>query len=156
MSQNHGGFFSLNRLFGKKNKHEKTCKYHYVYQIDESLIDINSYNNLFLFNVSASTGLSKSASQTLTRSATISEEISPQNKILPLATIPNAPFEQTFRITVYLPLGQLYVARIGAKTKLSELLNTICINKSLDSTKFEFKHPSKFSIHYKSRSIQLI
>lgn len=90
-------------------------------------------------------GLSKSSTQTLTRSNTNPEGISPQNKITPLTTIPNAPFEQTFRITVYLPLGQLYVARIGAKTKLSELLDTICTNKSLDSTKFDFKHPSKFT-----------
>lgn len=76
------------------------------------------------------------------------EELSPQNKITPLAAVHNAPFEQTFRVTVYLPLGQLYVARIGAKTKLSELLDTICLNKLLDPSKFEFRHPSK--------SIQLI
>lgn len=57
----------------------------------------------------------------------------------------NAPFEQTFRVTVYLPLGQLYVTRIGAKTKLSELLQIICINKLLDSKKFEFRHPSKYT-----------
>lgn len=88
---------------------------------------------------------SKSTTQTLLRSNTNPEGISPQNKIAPLTTIPNAPFEQTFRITIYLPLGQLYVARIGAKTKLSELLNTICTNKSLDPTKFEFRHPSMFT-----------
>lgn len=93
-------------------------------------------------------GLSKSTSQTLSRSNTNPDEVSPQNKITPLTTIPNAPFEQTFRITVYLPLGQLYVARIGAKTKLSELLNTICTNKSLDSTKYYFKHPSRFTCYF--------
>lgn len=93
-------------------------------------------------------GLSNSTTQTLSRSNTNPEGVSPQNKITPLAAIPNAPFEQTFRITIYLPLGQLYVARIGAKTKLSELLSTISTNKSLDSTKFEFKHPSKFTYYY--------
>lgn len=108
------------------------------------------FNEQFYFFVysTASIGVSKSSMQTLTRSITDPEGISPQNKIVPLATIPNAPFEQTFRITVYLPLGQLYVARIGAKTKLSELLSTICINKSLDSNKFEFKHPSEFTNYH--------
>lgn len=141
MNNNHGGFFSLNRLFGKKIKHEKTCNYLFC----------SSHSQILKLNLSlefsaSSTSLSKSSSQTLARSTSNSEEVPPQNKIVPLATIPNAPFEQTFRITVYLPYGQLYVARIGAKTKLSELLNSICTNKSLDSAKFEFKHPSKFTI----------
>lgn len=87
--------------------------------------------------------VSKCSVQKLSQSTTNLEEIAPQNKILPLA-VPNAPFEQLFRITVYLPLGQLYVARIGAKTKLSDLLQTICMDKSLDSRKFEFRHPSKY------------
>lgn len=91
--------------------------------------------------------VSKISIQTLSQSTTNLEEISPQNKILPLVAVPNAPFEQLFRITVYLPLGQLYVARIGAKTKLSDLQYTICMDKSLDSNKFEFKHPSKYSVN---------
>lgn len=91
----------------------------------------------------------KSSIQTLTRSTTNLDEISPQNKITPLAVIPNAPFEQSFRITVYLPFGQLYVARIGAKTRLSELLKTICMNKSLEPNKFQFQHPGKFTFAYK-------
>lgn len=94
--------------------------------------------------VAASNGLSKSSVQTLSRSTTNLEEITPQNKITPLATVHNAPFEQTFRITVYLPLQQLYVARIGAKTKLSDLLDMICTNKSLVADKFEFRHPSSY------------
>ncbi|XP_031626231.1 probable serine/threonine-protein kinase DDB_G0282963 isoform X2 [Contarinia nasturtii] len=114
MSNSRGGFFSLNRLLGRKNKNEKKF----------------------------SNGLSKSSVQTLTRSTTNLEEISPQNKITPLATVHNAPFEQTFRITVYLPLQQLYVTRIGAKAKLSELLDMICTNKSLVADKYEFKHPT--------------
>lgn len=81
--------------------------------------------------------------QTSTRSTANLEVIGPQNQIKPLAAVNNAPFEQTFRITVSLPHGQLYVARIGAKTKLSELLDMISTNKLLDPNKFEFRHPSK-------------
>lgn len=146
MSHNNGGFFSLNRLFGKKIKHEKICNYSFVHKIEKSW-NQRIWLNVVLFpiDIPASIGVSKSTIQTLTRSTTDPEGILPQNKIVPLATVPNAPFEQTFRITILLPLGQLYVARIGAKTKLSELLRTICTNKSLDSNKFEFKHPSEFT-----------
>jgi len=112
MSSNRGGFFSLNRLLRRKNKNE-------------------SSNNL-----------TKSSVQTLTRSTTNLEVIGPQNQIKPLTAVHNAPFEQTFRITVSLPHGQLYVARIGAKTKLSELLDMIATNKLLDASKFEFRHPT--------------
>jgi hypothetical protein len=55
----------------------------------------------------------------------------------------NAPFEQTFRITVLLPRDQLYVARIGAKTKLDKLLEMICEDKLLDVARYEFRHPGK-------------
>ncbi|XP_055305478.1 probable serine/threonine-protein kinase DDB_G0282963 [Sitodiplosis mosellana] len=115
MSNNRGGFFSLNRLLGRKQKVDKH----------------SSFN-----------GFPKTSVQTLTRSSTNLEDISPQNKITPLTTVHNAPFEQTFRITVYLPMNQLYVSRIGAKTKLCELLDIICMNKLLDSNKFEFRHPA--------------
>lgn len=101
-----------------------------------------------MFPLASQSGLSKSSIQTLSRSTTNLQEISPQNKIVPIAAVHNAPFEQTFRVTVYLPLGQLYVTRIGAKTKLSELLQIICINKLLDSKKFEFRHPSKYTYIY--------
>lgn len=93
--------------------------------------------------ISAVSNLSKSSVQTLTRSTTNLEVIGPQNQIKPLTAVHNAPFEQTFRITVSLPHGQLYVARIGAKTKLSELLDMIATNKLLDPNKFDFQHPSK-------------
>lgn len=56
----------------------------------------------------------------------------------------NAPFEQTFRITVLLPRDQLYVARIGAKTRLAALMDMICIDKQLDAQKYLFRHPSDF------------
>lgn len=111
---------------------------------ENSRCDFQAQNLIiFLFISASNNNLSKSSNQTLSRSTTNLQDISPQNKIVPLAAVHNAPFEQTFRITVYLPLGQLYVARIGAKTKLSELLNMICMNKLLDSNKFEFRHPSK-------------
>lgn len=103
--------------------------------------------NRIPLHFSVSKSFSKSTLHTLTRSTTNLEEISPQNKITPLTVVPNAPFEQSFRITVYLPHGQLYVARIGAKTKLSELLDMICKNKLLDASKFEFRHPSKFACY---------
>ena len=54
----------------------------------------------------------------------------------------NAPFEQTFRITVLLPKDQLYVTRVGAKTKLCHLMELICDDKQLDSLKYEFRHPA--------------
>lgn len=31
--------------------------------------------------------------------------------------------------------------RVGAKTKLSQLLDTVCASKQLDASKFEFRHP---------------
>lgn len=133
-----GGFFSLNRFLGRKHKNRKTSKNNNIF----SLIKISSHNSFFI----ASNGSTKSSVQAISRSTANLEVISPQNQITPLTTVHNAPFEQTFRITVYLPLQQLYVTRIGAKTKLMELLNKICMNKSLDSNKFEFRHPSEYFI----------
>lgn len=66
---------------------------------------------------------------------------SQHNKIIPLAASNNAPFEQTFRITISLPRDQLFVVRVGAKTKLAQLLETVCANKQLEASKFEFRHP---------------
>jgi len=62
---------------------------------------------------------------------------------LPVATS-NAPFEQTFRITVLLPKDQLYVARLGARVPLSKLLSLVCDNKQLDADKYEFRNPGKY------------
>lgn len=88
--------------------------------------------------------LSKSTSN-LSKSVTNLDATSQHNKIIPLvAASTNAPFEQTFRITICLPRDQLYVARVGAKTKLWQLLEMVCANKLLDKSKFEFRHPSKF------------
>lgn len=68
---------------------------------------------------------------------------SSQNQIVQLPVLNNAPFEQTFRITVCMPHDQLYVARLGAKTKLSKLLEMVCQDKDLDRDKYEFRHPGK-------------
>lgn len=65
------------------------------------------------------------------------------NKIVPLAAMSNAPFEQTFRITVALPRDQLYVLRVGAKTKLHQVLDMTCTAKQLDRDKYEFRHPGQ-------------
>ncbi|XP_037041054.1 uncharacterized protein LOC119077839 isoform X2 [Bradysia coprophila] len=91
--------------------------------------------------------LSRSTSN-LSKSVTNLDASSQHNKIVPLAASTNAPFEQTFRITICLPRDQLYVARVGAKTKLWQLLEMVCTNKLLDKNKFEFRHPSDSSQVY--------
>lgn len=145
MSSSRGGIFSLNRLLGRKNKNEKSCKCFSGVQNDR-LNTLIVYEKLIecmlpLYLFAAEKNLTKSSVQIHPTSNL--EVIGPQNQIKPLAAVNNAPFEQTFRITVSLPHGQLYVARIGAKTKLSDLLDMISTNKLLDPNKFEFRHPSK-------------
>lgn len=85
------------------------------------------------------TNLSKTASTSTSNLDTSSQ----YNKIMPIVN--NAPFEQTFRVTVYLPKQQLYVERIGAKTQLETLLANICESKHLTFDKYEFRHPSDLS-----------
>lgn len=46
---------------------------------------------------------------------------------------------------MYLPKKQLYVERIGAKTKLATLMDKICENKHLSADKYEFRHPGDMS-----------
>ncbi|XP_049531226.1 uncharacterized protein LOC125948818 [Anopheles darlingi] len=88
--------------------------------------------------------VSKSTSN-LSRSTTNLDAPSQYNsKVIQLPIVPNAPFEQTFRVTVLLPRDQLYVARIGAKTKLSALLEQVCNDKLLDAQKYVFRHPADF------------
>ncbi|CRK88063.1 CLUMA_CG001848, isoform A [Clunio marinus] len=83
-------------------------------------------------------------SNNLSKSTTNLDTSSQHNKITPIV-VNNAPFEQTFRVTVYLPKNQLYVERIGAKTKLSTLMERICENKHLIADKVEFRHPGDMS-----------
>ncbi|XP_062563311.1 uncharacterized protein LOC134226505 isoform X2 [Armigeres subalbatus] len=87
--------------------------------------------------------VSKSTSN-LSRSTTNLDSTSQYNKIIPLAAMTNAPFEQTFRITILLPRDQLYVARIGAKTRLAVLMDMVCNDKLLDPQKYLFRHPADF------------
>ncbi|KAJ6633049.1 hypothetical protein Bhyg_16892, partial [Pseudolycoriella hygida] len=101
--------------------------------------------NRLLGKKNKDSSLSKSTSN-LSKSVTNLDATSQHNKIVPLvAASTNAPFEQTFRITICLPRDQLYVARVGAKTKLWQLLEMVCANKLLDKNKFEFRHPSDSS-----------
>ncbi|CAO1435847.1 unnamed protein product [Diamesa serratosioi] len=86
----------------------------------------------------------------ISKSITNLDTTSQQNKIVPIVN--NAPFEQTFRVTVYLPKNQLYVERIGAKTKLDKLLDQICENKHLNRNKFEFRHPGDMSMVFNGDS----
>lgn len=79
----------------------------------------------------------------LSKSTNNLDTSSQHNKISPIVN--NAPFEQTFRVTVYLPKNQLYVERIGAKTKLATLLERIGENKHLTADKYEFRHPGDMS-----------
>lgn len=69
------------------------------------------------------------------------------NKIVPLAAMTNAPFEQTFRITVALPRDQLFVVRVGAKMRLHQILDMTCTAKQLDREKYEFRHPGELQVH---------
>uniref|UniRef100_A0A182QRJ4 WH2 domain-containing protein n=1 Tax=Anopheles farauti TaxID=69004 RepID=A0A182QRJ4_9DIPT len=88
--------------------------------------------------------VSKSTSN-LSRSTTNLDASSHYNsKVIQLPVVANAPFEQTFRVTVLLPRDQLYVARVGAKTKLSTLLEMVCSDKLLDAQKYVFRHPADF------------
>lgn len=105
-------------------------------------------NILFSFKLiflASNNDLTKSSS--LSKSTTNLDTASQHNKIKPIAVSTKAPFEQTFRITVCLPLDQLYVARVGAKTKLADLLDMVCTNKLLDSNKFEFRHPGTVFVY---------
>jgi hypothetical protein len=82
----------------------------------------------------------------LSKSSNSLDTSSQHNKISPIVS--NAPFEQTFRVTVYLPKKQLYVERIGAKTKLATLMERICETKQLTTDKYEFRHPGDMSQTY--------
>nr|XP_018907845.1 PREDICTED: PHD finger protein rhinoceros-like [Bemisia tabaci]XP_018907846.1 PREDICTED: PHD finger protein rhinoceros-like [Bemisia tabaci] len=54
----------------------------------------------------------------------------------------NAPFEQTFRLQVFLPRNQLYVTRISPKIKLADILTHVCLEKNLDPSKYSIRHPN--------------
>ncbi|XP_055855926.1 mucin-17 [Episyrphus balteatus] len=107
------GFSTINRLLGKQRESSNLSKSTTNLSVTKSTVNINDSSQLH------------------------------QNRItpLPIATS-NAPFEQTFRITVLLPRDQLYVARLGAKVRLHKLMQLVCENKQLDADKYEFQHPA--------------
>lgn len=108
------GFSTINRLLGKqRDSNSNLSKSTSNLSVTKSTVNINDSSQLH------------------------------QNRItpLPIATS-NAPFEQTFRITVLLPRDQLYVARLGAKVRLEKLKQLVCENKQLDANKYEFQHPA--------------
>lgn len=94
------------------------------------------------FFESATTRSTSNLSKVSSLSNTALDTSSQHNKISPIV---NSPFEQTFRVTVYLPKNQLYVERIGAKTKLKKLMDDICENKLLQADQYEFRHPGDLS-----------
>ncbi|KAK2727642.1 hypothetical protein QYM36_008204 [Artemia franciscana] len=53
----------------------------------------------------------------------------------------NLPFEQTFRLKVYLPKNQLFVTRVSASTLLSTVLSIVCKEKQLNPKAYELRHP---------------
>uniref|UniRef100_A0A0A1XCU5 WH2 domain-containing protein n=1 Tax=Zeugodacus cucurbitae TaxID=28588 RepID=A0A0A1XCU5_ZEUCU len=119
MSNMKHGFSTLNRWLGKKNKAEKAMPNG---KLSKSSTNLNSLSV-------SSTNINETSQLEY-------------NRITPLpAATSNAPFEQTFRITVLLPKDQLYVARLGARVPLSKLLELVCENKLLDATKYEFRNP---------------
>ncbi|XP_020717205.1 mucin-5AC isoform X2 [Ceratitis capitata] len=126
MSNMKNGFSTLNRWLGKKNKAEKATTNG---KLSKSSTNLNSLSV-------SSTNINETSQLEYNR-------ITP----LPVATS-NAPFEQTFRITVLLPKDQLYVARLGARVPLSKLLELVCENKLLDATKYEFRNPVDYSQVY--------
>ncbi|XP_034489922.1 mucin-17 isoform X2 [Drosophila innubila] len=134
MSSMKGGFSTLNRWFGRKK--------------DKSGVGSAASNGK----------LSKSTTQLHHLSTDTNMHINEASQLdynritpLPVATS-NAPFEQTFRITVLLPKDQLYVARLGARVPLSKLLSLVCDNKQLDADKYEFRNPVDASQVYSCES----
>ncbi|XP_018799803.1 PREDICTED: mucin-5AC [Bactrocera latifrons] len=119
MSNMKNGFSTLNRWLGKRNKADKATPNG---KLSKSSTNLNSLSV-------SSTNINETSQLEY-------------NRITPLpAATSNAPFEQTFRITVLLPKDQLYVARLGARVPLSKLLELVCENKLLDASKYEFRNP---------------
>ncbi|XP_034097322.1 uncharacterized protein LOC117578237 [Drosophila albomicans] len=136
MSSMKGGFSTLNRWFGRKK--------------DKSGVGSAASNG----KLSKSTTQLHHMSTTDTTGMHINEASQlDYNRITPLpVATSNAPFEQTFRITVLLPRDQLYVARLGARVPLSKLLSLVCDNKQLDADKYEFRNPVDASQVYSCES----
>ncbi|KAH8362178.1 hypothetical protein KR084_008029 [Drosophila pseudotakahashii] len=131
MSSMKGGFSTLNRWFGRKKDKSGT---------GSSSMGKLSKSSTQLHHLSTDTDLNETSQLEY-------------NRITPVpAATSNAPFEQTFRITVLLPKDQLFVARLGARVPLSKLLSLVCDNKQLDADKYEFRSPVDASQVYSCES----
>ncbi|EDV45618.1 nucleolar protein dao-5 [Drosophila erecta] len=131
MSSMKGGFSTLNRWFGRKKDKSGT---------GSSSMGKLSKSSTQLHHLSTDTDLNETSQLEY-------------NRITPVpAATSNAPFEQTFRITVLLPKDQLFVARLGARVPLSKLLSLVCENKQLDADKYEFRSPVDASQVYSCES----
>ncbi|KAH8342211.1 hypothetical protein KR059_007433 [Drosophila kikkawai] len=131
MSSMKGGFSTLNRWFGRKK--DKTTT-------GSSSMGKLSKSTTQLHHLSTDTDINETSQLEY-------------NRITPVpAATSNAPFEQTFRITVLLPKDQLFVARLGARVPLSKLLSLVCDNKQLDADKYEFRSPVDASQVYSCES----
>ncbi|XP_016982420.1 nascent polypeptide-associated complex subunit alpha, muscle-specific form [Drosophila rhopaloa] len=131
MSNMKGGFSTLNRWFGRKKDKSGT---------GSSSMGKLSKSSTQLHHLSTDTDINETSQLEY-------------NRITPVpAATSNAPFEQTFRITVLLPKDQLFVARLGARVPLSKLLSLVCDNKQLDAEKYEFRSPVDASQVYSCES----
>ncbi|EDV32797.2 LOW QUALITY PROTEIN: uncharacterized protein Dana_GF21956 [Drosophila ananassae] len=131
MSSMKGGFSTLNRWFGRKKDKSSS---------GNSSIGKLSKSTTQLHHLSTDTDINETSQLEY-------------NRITPVpAATSNAPFEQTFRITVLLPKDQLFVARLGARVPLSKLLALVCDNKQLDAEKYEFRSPVDASQVYSCES----
>lgn len=147
MSSMKGGFSTLNRWFGRKKGKLFVHPHPHSIRIIELVSIIIEKSGVG--NAAGNGKLSKSTTQLHHLSTDTGMHINEAsqleyNRITPLpAATSNAPFEQTFRITVLLPKDQLYVTRLGARVPLSKLLSLVCDNKQLDADKYEFRNPGK-------------
>ncbi|ALC48339.1 ptr [Drosophila busckii] len=135
MSNMKGGFSTLNRWFGRKKDKSGVASAASNGKLSKSTTQLHHLStDASIHNINEASQLD-------------------YNRITPLpAATSNAPFEQTFRITVLLPKDQLYVSRLGARVPLSKLLSLVCDNKQLDADKYEFRSPVDASQVYSLES----
>ncbi|KAH8235967.1 hypothetical protein KR032_011629 [Drosophila birchii] len=132
MSSMKGGFSTLNRWFGRKKDKTSNGSTTSMGKLSKSTTQLH--------HLSTDTDINETSQLEY-------------NRITPVpAATSNAPFEQTFRITVLLPKDQLFVARLGARVPLSKLLSLVCDNKQLDADKYEFRSPVDASQVYSCES----
>ncbi|EDW78372.1 uncharacterized protein Dwil_GK16213 [Drosophila willistoni] len=135
MSSMKGGFSTINRWFGRKKDKSSAAQTASMGKLSKSTTQLH--------HLSTSTDINS-----------INETSQLEyNRITPIpAATSNAPFEQTFRITVLLPNNQLFVTRLGARVQLSKLLSLVCDHKQLDMEKYEFRSPVDASQVYSCES----